>query len=683
MNSCSTFQDRERPYGRCEAASKLIVICSILAALALQAVFDTRQPAGRGLMSTIVFFAMLVWGRYKPQQACTVLLLTFVSKAIVVAVTDRNEFYTPFYSLIAGLSLSSPQIRAWRFPDDWKLPLVLVGLIVSLSWPVVFLRELDFVPSLTSGSALLNNSDGMLANEAAGWALNAVLIQGLGLLWLDWLFGVFHRVEPKMFEEHVLRPLAISFVLCSIIALLQGFYDIAFLNIDHWSDRGRAGGGVVDANAFGILSALFGGCAAVVIWKSAGTRKTLAAVGVLIYSWICLVLSGSRTALMIAGVSSLYFLWTIARLAPRSSRRALVPVCSVFLLALLSLLGHVDSRDVNTPFNRIQNLAKNAPSPSLGGLISHQAYDRILYGKVSLQMLNDYPSGIGVGSLNTLIPDHAKKYGISPSLRSDNALNWYLHQLVEFGWIASISWILWILIFVRFLIRSRPEPSVKLQARFLKVLIVTFGFSSLVGVHTANPEILFTFWTLVFWLITHVKGKPVEPKPLSVYLYLIAFLIAGIHTIALINLSLGKLRVTHRAALLDRDYSYGFYAPERDTDANTFRWTAQKAVAVLPIDGPWLRFRMWVHHPDAANHPVGVSVRINDAIAFRRLLKNSDPIDVYAPTPQNDSRVVVTIRVSRTWRPSEFQGADTRNLGVGVANFIFVPTPLRIIKEHE
>src|SRR5713101_750082 len=205
-----------------------------------------------------------------------------------------------------GLYLAKPNLHIWHFPREWKIPLVLWALTVALSWPIVFLREVNFTPVLTLNTPAFNNRGGLPTNVAAAWVLQTAVIQGVGFLWIDWLFGTFRTDQRERFARYVLVPLGTSFVLTSLVAFYQAFIDIRFLNGPAWIGAGQASGALMDANPLGVLAACWGPTFLVPTLTGQHRGRRVIAITAMAVSWLSVLSSGSRSALLIAGIAVLY-----------------------------------------------------------------------------------------------------------------------------------------------------------------------------------------------------------------------------------------------------------------------------------------------------------------------------------------------------------------------------------------
>src|SRR6185437_15547275 len=115
-----------------------------------------------------------------------------------------------------------------------------------------------------------NSSIGIPPSIEAVGITQTALTLGLPLLWLDWLFGAFQRDRLKQLTRWVIAPLAVSWLLCAAAGLYQGFVDMLFLNGGLFGYMGRASGTMVDANPFGVVSAMWG---AALFARGAGSNR--------------------------------------------------------------------------------------------------------------------------------------------------------------------------------------------------------------------------------------------------------------------------------------------------------------------------------------------------------------------------------------------------------------------------
>jgi hypothetical protein len=139
-------------------------------------------------------------------------------------------------------------------------------------------------------------------------------------------------------------------------------------------------------------------------------------------------------------------------------------------------------------------------------------------------------------------------------------------------------------------------------------------------------------------------------------------------------LAVGPLNPLERAARTNRDYMIGTYASER-LPQGQFRWTKKHATFALGTPSRFLVIRYHIEHPDADTQPVRLRITTPCETLVDELRSNSGVSARAFELPEGQDRVVFDTDVSRTWQPSQFGQADTRELGVAVeADFIGTPS---------
>ena len=269
-----------------EAATKILVVVSIVAAELVQDILSARHFIVAVRYFTLLPFlavcgcglTLLAARRWGDRTVSAILVFLYIYRGLGAVVLSHESFLhiIPLSSCLLGLILYRPfrtSVWVWHFPPAWKFPLVLWALLIACSWPIVLLRELDWVLDLTLfPPPLVNNATGLNSSVAAAWAVREGLVQGLAVLWADWLFATFsvsvaapspnlnHKPDSipdsgpasqldqqDRFRRYVLRPLGLSFCLTSLVGLYQAFIDMHFLNPAHWIDAGRVTGTMLEA----------------------------------------------------------------------------------------------------------------------------------------------------------------------------------------------------------------------------------------------------------------------------------------------------------------------------------------------------------------------------------------------------------------------------------------------------
>src|SRR5829696_397080 len=124
---------------------------------------------------------------------------------------------------LAGAIVATTPPTRWALPDVLKLPLACWSLTVAITWPIIVLREADFLWSRIDANTVW-------------WAGIAAAATLLGVLWLDSLFTAFPAADfpAASFERTVALPMAAGWVLSSVVAIYQLFGDVTFLNRGTW-----------------------------------------------------------------------------------------------------------------------------------------------------------------------------------------------------------------------------------------------------------------------------------------------------------------------------------------------------------------------------------------------------------------------------------------------------------------
>ena len=143
--------------------------------------------------------------------------------------------------------------------------------------------------------------------------------------------------------------------------------------------------------------------------------------------------------------------------------------------------------------------------------------------------------------------------------------------------------------------------------------------------------------------------------------------------------SVTALRVPFRAVDVGWPYDHGFYDREVRPDGSAFRWTSERAVSVFetrqaPRRDGYFVLTFWVNHPDVATRPVHVKIWRRRTLIADVTLTDTKPVTRYLFVPYDEVALMLEMSVDRTWRPSDQGAADTRALGLGVADFVFTPT---------
>jgi hypothetical protein len=448
-----------------ERGTKPFIIVSLIGAGAMTVTTAIEWPLLPWASVAALVASHLAARRFHETVVSGWLLVTYLAPALaMLGLGDfRGWDLTPWFAGLIGAMTATADPTRWHLPAQWRAPLVGWGLVVAVSWPVVWLRELDFAPTVVSVADVANNGAGVPSGIALLWVYGVVTVHLLGLLLLDWLFATFGQSDRARFQRVVLMPLALSWIGAWLVGLYQSVVDPAFLNLGFWAATGRASGTLMDANPFGMIAALWGAIGVALVLgrppSAAGglspTARLALAVLVLVASWYGLWVSGSRSALGAGAVVLVFALWQIRGLTARVPRGRLagVGVAGVLLVGAV-WIGAGSSSLMVGPWER---LAPQRPSASVASVRAavFELWDRYSYGATATRMIADSPLvGVGVGSFRLVVPDVAHQLGHG-RLRPDNAQNWFRHQVAEFGVIGGLGWVLWVAMFLRLLVVGR------------------------------------------------------------------------------------------------------------------------------------------------------------------------------------------------------------------------------------
>ena len=509
-----------------------------------------------------MFFAAVCAGTFAETPAVSIVLaFAYVFPAAIQAGHGRYfvEFGVLWTAGLVGAIAPRAAHSGWSVPGRWRGALILWALTVSLAWPIVALREIDWLPSVLSHGHIASSIGGGTPRGAVTWILQVATILGVGILWFDWLFAVFAGDAPR-FRRFVLLPLAASACAASAVGAYQALGDPRFMNGGVFAAIGRASGTMLDANAFGAVEALVSG--GILAWWLGQARS---------YRWLALsllVLSSDR-AVGIGlpdGARGRRRSARRPRMASRPSRvsgarrlrRRELIVAATAAVALVAVVTTADLPAVGA----VRRLRASLPTASARSVEAflREMWRRNGYGSAAAAMATEHPLvGIGVGSFHVMVPDYAGAAGLG-RLPSDNAQNWFRHQFVEFGLLGSLGWIAWVGLFGVFLWRAPIAARDRLPADMLRAALVGLGLVSLVGMPAQNVSVAFTFWTLAFWFTLTTEEPPsnaaapvVTRRAWMAIAIVLSLFVAGTAYAARHELRPARRALAHRWP-----YSYGF-----------------------------------------------------------------------------------------------------------------------------
>jgi len=657
--------------------SRIVVLCSVLAAVALQTRLGAQNYGPLLWLVQAGLAAGFVAGRLAPGVATAIVLVCAYIAPVALGVNIgryHSTFILMWIAPLLGVILSSGLARGWRLPPRWRWPLIAVALVVAIGWPIVVWRETDFNLALLDNYRVANTSGGVAPPVAAIGILETAITHLLGLLWFDCLYARYAGATPQRFIRVVALPLGISAVLSCALSWYQAFVDLTFWGSGVWALIRRASGTMLDANVSGMVAAcwLSGFIALAGAWQ--GRKRTIVAGAGVLVAFVAVWSSGSRTALLAAIIGACFALGaTVLQTSAATRRRTglLVGACAAAAIVLLSILP----LPTIGPLERLRAGIHTAGAKGPAGVLT-SLWDRDGYGSASTRAIRDTPwVGVGVGAFTLMSMDYVRESG-GPEIPFDNAQNWFRHQLAELGVIGSAGWLLWVGLFTGTLIRGRAENGNRLPAASLKGALLGLTAASMLGVPSLSPAVTLTFWTFAFWYLRLLADpEREESRTLSLLERRGAgwiFVCTVVTAYALGTFYVGKrdFSVPGRAQRFGWHYNYGFYDLET-ASGRSFRWARQSAVTVVPVGGRTFKLKVWTQDPSVVNQPINAKVWIDDRLVLDEWLKHTYPIERRIALPPGEQRMVLRTWVSRTWSPGGQGSHDGRELGLAVGDWVF------------
>lgn len=468
------------------------MLASVLAALMTGRMF--MVPEIRLTMAvTFIAVAALSWWSVRA-AAALVFGTAFIAPALLRLST--GYYYLPeafvWMAALAALVGARSWDRPWSIPAPLQWPLVTWALVAALTWPVIALRESNFSP-------MLMQADPRFAGAvwiAASWIATVSLNHMLGILWFDWLCREC-RNDTDSFVNLVAVPLTVSWVLTLLLSVYQAAFDVAFANGGVHVLLGRASGGLMDANPFGVCTALWAPVVYLVCTRKWARWGQVIGVGALALSWVGMWVSGSRGALG-AAIIGLVAVAVAELSADHARRRWTLAFLAVAAVAVTGIVAVVPVQ--NSPIHRLMPLINGFDKMPLATFLADR-WDPYFYGRTAWRMLEDSPLfGIGLGSFPNFVGPYSTQLGHVP-LAMDNAQNWFRHQVTELGIVGSLGWAVWVVCAVcLFWARSRSPRN----GRLLKGVFLASFAVSLIGMPGQNIAFTFVFWTCAFVLTLEV-----------------------------------------------------------------------------------------------------------------------------------------------------------------------------------
>jgi hypothetical protein len=665
--------------------TKIIVIVSTLAAAFVELYLaEGTTPLGPRLQwITIAATATAAILGHRAQGAIArpILMAMYLMPAVHIALLDYEHFSLEIIWILPllGLIVSDRGALQWSLPQAWRWPLVAWALVVAVSWPIVFMRETDFRLWVLP-LAVSNASMGIAPWQANLNVTYFVLGHNVGLLWVDALFRWFSGERRAAFTSRVVMPLAAAAAIACAVGAYQALVDIAFLSGHVWPHLRRAAGTLADANAFGVIAALWAPAFVVLARGFPQPWSMVVGIGGVALASMGALTSGSRTALILLSIALAAIAVESVRTwrrtegaSLRSSRRLTMMIIGGLAVAAIAWLvvrgSSITTIGARGSYGYIPFFGDVGIRESARQLL----WDRFGYGPAAVEMITEHPwAGVGAGAFHTLLRDFGM-LATGRALAPDNAQSWYRHLLAELGLLGSLPWIAWCAVFVASLFSRAAADRDRFSLGVLRGAFVGFGIIALIGMPGQSLTVILTFWTLVYWFAS-LKGITPSPAesttPWSKGIWAATLALVAVHAAITYADARGDLLPRNRSIRFGWDYRYGIKDPEPVPDGGPGRrWAGLKSLSVVPVRGKVLKFVAWIDHPDGDERPVHVRVWVDKKIIYDDDLKRSASIVRDIPAPPGQTHIVVETEISRMWRPRDFGREDPRELGLSIRDW--------------
>lgn len=661
---------------RAGVVTRVLVVASTAVAAYAEAILATPWlPPQTVWLVIAVAAALVIVGERARRLTLPILLpLMYLLPAVMIGWVGNENFSIEYVFLLPllGLACSGPGALRWSLPDSWRWPLVTWAMIISLSWPIVFMRETDFRYWLLWATAA-NTSIGISPGEVNQHVTYFAVVHNLGILWIDALCR-WYRSDRVRFTREVLYPLATAAAIGSVVAIYQGFVDLTFLNRGFWSYMLRAAGTHGDPNKLGAIIGFWTVGTVVLARRLPPPWPSIASVAAIAIGTAAVWVSGSRTGLAAVIVSvAIAALETIR--AWRFDRRRLMTLGAVAVVTGVVLAIALQSASTHTVVQR----GTLGYLPFIGdrGIVNSAnelLWERFGFGPAAIEMIKEHPiEGVGVGMFHTLVHDFGKLRGYD--IRSDNAQNWFRHVLAELGVLGSIPILWWCIVFATLMFSRAGPLSDPLSVGLLRGVLVGFVVASMFGMPGQSAAVALTFWVFVFWFaleraddVSAARGSSWTRRAA-----IAAGVLVALHVTMTVVDARGDLRPRHRAGRFGWFYRYGIGELEADPGGNPVqrRWAGQDALVVIPVKGKVLKFVAWIDHPDGDENPPHVTVRADANVVYDGPVKRSAPLFIDIPATPGQTYMVLETSIDRVYRPIDHGGTDRRRLGVSIRDFVW------------
>jgi hypothetical protein len=654
-------------YGaKVQRASRIIVIASTVLAGVAHGWLVVWEPYVAPAAIAAFVLAFLAARVSLTAALFPALLTIYVAPALLFSAFGISDYHLTlvWLALLAGPVLAQSDVNRWHIPGRWGVLFAAWALVIAMTWPIVAGREIDF--SLIAAQTYDTRTAAYegVPRAAAAWIAIVAFAQMLGVLWLDLLWARFSSlpratsrgVHLRQFERAIVLPIVASIVLGGAAAVYQGLLDLEWMNLRIWSQLGRAGGLMLDANTLGIGAAMWAPISILLVWHKRLPMWVAAGIYVLLAAatWE----SGSRTALAALSAGTAGVIVAAAQRKgwwqPRMAQIVLLIGGALVVLAMV-----VAPREGRSP-SPLQRVFDRLPRLEAGDLsrFANEMWTRFDYGTAAHLIIAEHPAtGAGIGAFHVVFNDFLHRE-TGRTRAPDNAQNWWRHQLAELGVLGALPSLVISVLLVALIWRGGPYVEPVGSTTVLRMVLIGVGIASLLGVPTQHPASWISFATLMFWLLALSEdpsqaATPATDKRWWGAAIALAVVVAAGQAVT----ARGDLRVPARALWTGVPFKYGFSAPEGVSQHGELRWAARHAVEVLPVKGAWLELAIWAPGPDPPSprlrrtspsaEPPTVRVWRDRRRVIEQTIRTSEPLVYFLQAPEGSQWMMLEMDASR------------------------------------
>jgi O-antigen ligase len=628
-----------------------------------------RRPGGAPRLAALVatalgFFAFFTLGFPPGARDRLPILLLAVALGLVSA-------WNPARGLVAFsflFPLSGIGDRAFGGADAFAWPVLLFAGFAA-GWTFRFLYDFENTPdpSRLDGTLRALSAIWVVATIAAiargrtlwaiqhGLRLRAVNVEGLldvaafrdSVLSLSALasgvgFFFILRRSGAPLRERALRAALAGCGLSGACAVAERLGLPPGETSAFWKLTGRFSGGAIDPNALGLLSGL--AFVAAVAWLLAAGRRG-APIAVAAGSAAGLVLSGSRSGLLLVAVGLLVLVLAPGLPAARRLRLAVGLAAAAGVLALAALLLQADRGGLARRLAAIMD-------PGIS--VQDRASSRPLLWAGAVRLFGKYPiAGAGLGAFSWQLPNLLAEEGRALPLR-DNPGSAYLQALAETGAIGFLLVAAFVFLLAREAGAALSEWRERPLAAGCGAAALGFVVALAFGSHWFAPDV-----SLAFFLFASCAARPAPATahPRSA-------VAARIRRAAVLLYAAAAAFATLATLSPDQAFRYrqgmGFHGKEEGR-WGSFYWT-ERRFAIRLTPGESLRIALAHFTPEG--RPVELTAEADGKVVLTKTLAPGQGLPLRLSAGAKQPRVF-RFTLSRAFVPRHLgHSADRRELGV-------------------